>query len=118
MIRRRKPLKRTPLKRGKPPRKRSKKMEDKYVHRREFVSRILKERPLCQACSVFAKHDNKSTYNQHLSKDVHEIIRRSQGGSILDEDNVLAVCRPCHTRIGLHPKLAFELGLAKHGWEK
>ena len=104
-------LKRTPIK------KRSKKMEKLYDERRPFVEKILRERPMCEACRVFAKHDNKSTYNQHMSTDVHEIVRRSQGGSILDEDNVLAVCRPCHIRIGNYPQLAFDLGLAKHGWE-
>jgi len=112
MIKRRKPLKRTPLK------KRSKKTEEIYVERRKFVVRILRERPLCQACVAFAKHDGKATYNQHLSRDVHEIVRRSQGGSILDEQNVLAVCRPCHYRITNNPQLAFELGLAKRSWEK
>lgn len=118
MQKRRKPLKRTPLKRGAPPKKRSKKREKLYEERRPFVARILKERPLCEACKIFAAHDNKTTYLQHLSKDVHEIVRRSQGGSILDPDNVLAVCRPCHVRIGNYPELAFELGLAKHGWER
>jgi hypothetical protein len=49
--------------------------------------------------------------------DVHELVRRSQGGSILDEANLLAVCRECHRRIGDYPALAFSLGLAKHGWE-
>jgi 5-methylcytosine-specific restriction endonuclease McrA len=82
------------------------------------VEKILSERPLCQACKVFAQHDEKVTFIQKNSTDVHEIIRRSQGGSILDEDNVLAVCRPCHTRIGNYPQLAFDLGLAKHGWER
>lgn len=97
---------------------RSKKMEDVYVDRREFVKKILSERPLCEACGVFAKHDNKATYNNYLSRDVHEIVRRSQGGSILDENNVLAVCRLCHIRIGNYPELAFDLGLAKHSWER
>jgi 5-methylcytosine-specific restriction endonuclease McrA len=82
------------------------------------VEKILSERPLCQACKVFAQHDEKVTFIQKNSTDVHEIIRRSQGGSILDGDNVLAVCRPCHTRIGNYPQLAFDLGLAKHGWER
>jgi 5-methylcytosine-specific restriction endonuclease McrA len=82
------------------------------------VEKILSERPFCQACKVFAQHDKKVTFIQKNSTDVHEIIRRSQGGSILDEDNVLAVCRPCHTRIGNYPQLAFDLGLAKHGWER
>jgi 5-methylcytosine-specific restriction endonuclease McrA len=119
VINRRKPLKRTPLaKSRKPIKKRSAKTEALYEERRPFVEKILRERPLCQACQVFAKHDEKTTYNHHLSRDVHELVRRSQGGSILDEDNVLAVCRPCHTRIGNYPQLAFDLGLAKHGWER
>jgi hypothetical protein len=50
--------------------------------------------------------------------DVHEKIRRSQGGSILDESNLLCVCRPCHRRIGNYPQLAFDLGLAEPGWTR
>lgn len=100
------------------PRKQNKKKEEAQAERRKFVALILKERPLCQACKPFAAHDNKVTYNQHLSRDVHELVRRSQGGSIVDADNVLAVCRPCHVRIGNYPQLAFDLGLAKHGWER
>lgn len=107
-----------PLKRGGRLRQRSKKMEAKYVDRREFVVRILSERPYCEACPKFATHDGKKTYHRYASCDVHEIVRRSQGGSILDAKNVLAVCRKCHNRIGREPALAFELGLAKHGWEK
>ena len=119
MLNRKKPLRaKTPLKRSGSLRKRSKKMSAVYEERRPFVERILKERPLCEACKIFAAHDGKATYNQHMSRDVHEIIRRSQGGSILEESNVLAVCRPCHVRIGNYPELAFQLGLAKHGWEK
>lgn len=122
---RRKPIKRgkppkqkTPLKRGSPPKRRSKKMEAVYEKRRPFVEKILSERPYCEACGVFAKHDGKVTFIQKRSMDVHELVRRSQGGSIFDEGNVLAVCRACHTRIGNYPQLAFELGLAKHGWER
>ncbi len=119
MLNRRKPLKRTPISKSKKQiKKRSAKTEELYKKRRPFVEKILKERPLCQACKIFAVHDNKTVYNQHLSRDVHEIVRRSQGGSILDENNVLAVCRPCHVRIGSNPQLAFDLGLAKHGWER
>ena len=107
-----------PPKKRKPLRKRSVKKELLYEKRRPFVEKILKERFLCEACRLFAKHDGKTTFNQHLSRDVHEIVRRSQGGSILDENNVLAVCRPCHIRIGNNPQLAFDLGLAKHSWER
>jgi len=114
MLRRKKPMNRQ----SKPIAKRSKKTEEKYIERRALVAKVLKERPLCEACRVFAAHDGKATFNQHMSRDVHELIRRSQGGSILDESNVLAVCRPCHVRIGNYPQLAFDLGLAKHGWER
>lgn len=104
-----------PPKKRKPLRKRSVKNELLYEKRRPFVEKVLKERFLCEACKSFAVHDGKTTFNQHLSRDVHEIVRRSQGGSILDENNVLAVCRPCHIRIGNNPQLAFDLGLAKRG---
>jgi hypothetical protein len=112
------PKQKTPLKRGAPPKKRSKKMEALYEKRRPFVKRILSERPYCEACVVFAKHDGKATFIKRRSVDVHELVRRSQGGSILDDENVLAVCRPCHTRIGNNPQLAFDLDLAKQSWKK
>ena len=97
---------------------RSKKKSDEYKLRVPLVKRLLEEKPLCEACPVCAKHDELVTYIRNRSVDIHELVRRSQGGSILDEKNLLAVCRPCHNRIGREPALAFELGLAKHGWEE
>jgi hypothetical protein len=97
---------------------RSAKKEAEYRLRRPLVQKLLRERPWCEACPVFAHHDEDVLYNRKRSVDLHEIIRRSQGGSILDEDNILCVCRECHRRIGNNPQLAFDLGLAKHGWEK
>jgi 5-methylcytosine-specific restriction endonuclease McrA len=99
-------------------RHRSKKKEEEYRLRRPLVKRLLEENPWCQACPVFARHDDKVTYIRRQSVDIHEIVRRSQGGSILDESNLMAVCRPCHQRIGNYPQLAFDLGLAKHAWDK
>lgn len=97
---------------------RSKKKEAEYRLRRPLVEKMLAERPLCEACKVFATHDGYgSIFIHRQSQDIHELVRRSQGGSILDEDNLMAVCRPCHTRIGNHPQLAFDLGLAKHAWD-
>ena len=98
-------------------RHRSKKKEAEYRLRRPLVEKLLEEKPYCEACPVFAEHDEKATYIRQRSQDIHEIVRRSQGGSILDENNLLAVCRKCHTRIGNYPQLSFELGLAKHSWE-
>ena len=99
-------------------RHRSKKKEAEYRLRRPLVEKLLEEKPYCEACPVFAEHDEKATYIRQRSQDIHEIVRRSQGGSILDENNLLAVCRKCHTRIGNYPQLSFELGLAKHSWEQ
>jgi len=99
-------------------RHRSKKKEAEYRLRRPLVERLLEERPMCEACPVFAVHDQKVTYVRRRSVDVHELVRRSQGGSILDESNLMCVCRDCHRRIGNYPALAFELGLARRGWER
>jgi 5-methylcytosine-specific restriction endonuclease McrA len=112
------PLARTPLKRGsKPIAQRSKKTEKIYIERRKIVAEMLSDFPMCFACPVFAKHDCVSTFIHRKSVDVHELIRRSQGGSILERDNLVTVCRQCHTRIGNEPSLAFSLGLAKHSWD-
>ena len=98
-------------------RHRSKKKEAEYRQRRPLVARLLSERPMCEACPIFATHDSLVTYIRRQSVDVHEIVRRSQGGSILDESNLMCVCRQCHRRIGDDTKLAFELGLARHAWD-
>lgn len=99
-------------------RRRSKKREEEYIERRKIVKQMLEDSPFCEACPIFAKHDQKITYIRRGSVDVHELVRRSQGGSILETSNLMAVCRECHNRIGAEPALAFELGLARHGWEK
>lgn len=98
-------------------RPRSKKKEAEYRLRRPLVARLLSERPWCEACPVFAQHDGLVTFARRPAVDVHEIVRRSQGGSILDEENLMCVCRPCHSRIGRETGLAFDLGLAKHAWD-
>ena len=48
-----------------------------------------------------------------VATDMHEILRRSQGGSATDPDNILLVCRECHRWITDNPDEAIELGLAK-----
>ena len=99
-------------------RHRSKKKEAEYRLRRPLVEKLLSEKPWCEACLIFAEHDGVATYIRARSVDIHEIVRRSQGGSIIDESNLMAVCRKCHSRIGNYPALAFELGLAKHAWDE
>ena len=97
-------------------RQRSQKQEALYEKRRPFVARILRERPLCEACPVYARISGSATYVRYPSLDVHELVRRSQGGDILDDRNVLAVCRRCHDQIGRRPAEAEQLGLALPSW--
>lgn len=136
-MKRGKPLKRTPLKRGEsklksktPINKRSKKMKDKYVERRKVVEQMLQSQK-CSACVVYHVYDGymrlpdpKSAFSApklgvcHVRKtqDVHEIVNRSQGGDILDKSNLLAVCRPCHRRITENPLEAEMVGLHLPRW--
>lgn len=101
------------MKRSGPLRVRSKKKAKQYAGtvdvegRRALVARLLAERPECQAGPRIG------TACDGPSVDVHEILARSAGGSILDESNCLCVCRRHHTWIGDHPKEALALGLRK-----
>ena len=63
------------MKRSKRLKPRSKKMAAKYVERRKLVEKLLKEHPQCEA-QVPDVCTGKSV-------DLHELLARSQGGSIL-----------------------------------
>ena len=104
-------MKRSPLN------NRSKKMSEKYVERRALVKELLSEQPYCEACLIFAVKDGKQGVVQvNDTQDIHELVNRSQGGSILERKNLMAVCRPCHTRITISPKEAEALGMHLESW--
>jgi hypothetical protein len=42
--------------------------------------------------------------------DVHEILTRGRGGSIVEPENVLALCRSCHHFITIEPAWAKQNG--------
>lgn len=86
-------------------RSRSKRGAERRRKRREFAERILRERPRCQAkilpgCKGRSEHP-------------HEPLMRSQGGSILDDDNVLAVWFNRHVWIHNHSAEAKQRGLLR-----
>ena len=85
---------------------RSKKREAIYRKRRPLVEQLLAERPICERCGT-----NPST-------EIHEVVTRARGGSILDPANCRALCRLCHFHITTHPKQAHEEGLMAHSWER
>lgn len=76
--------------------------------RRTFVAEVLTARPTCEA-----KLDGCTG----RSTDVHELCRRSQGADLLAADEVLALCRRCHSWVTEHPVEAVERGLAVWGWQ-
>lgn len=87
-------------------RHRSKKMQDLYKRRRVLVAELLEEYPICMRCG------------SHRSEDIHEIVSRARGGSILDPENLVALCRSCHSFITQNPATAHNEGWSKHSWER
>ena len=84
---------------------RSKKMEAKYRERRSLVAQMLDEKPVCERCDAAR------------STDIHEVLSRARGGSILDPENLVALCRQCHSFITQNPLVAHAEGWSKHSWE-
>ena len=80
---------------------RSRKQQRIYVERRKLVAELLDTYPVCQRC-----------YSAR-SVDVHELLSRARGGSILDPENLAALCRPCHSFITTNPRIAEETGWAR-----
>lgn len=123
-------MKRSPLKPGNKPLKsnsqlrsrtrikpRSEKTIKKYKEERvPLVKRLLKERPWCEACPIYAERDGVTVYRKRPSSDLHEKLSRGRTGGVrsdewLDPENILCVCRICHNRIDAKKDEAEELGL-------
>jgi hypothetical protein len=114
-------IRRTPLKRGSKPirrtrlRARSAKRAAIAPKRAALVEQVLAERPVCEFPTILGGVAVRMCHRQ--STDVHEPLSRGRGGSILDKRNTLAVCREHHDWIHDHPNKAHELGVLHHSWE-
>lgn len=86
----------------------SKKARAKQSERKALLKRVVEGKP-CKAV-----WDYRCTGR---ATDGHEIKSRARGGSILDDANVMPVCRYCHMMITTHPLEAHERGFLKHAWE-
>ena len=107
-------MKRTPLKR-KTPLKRtgslapiSKRRAKTQRQRRAFVKEELENRRWCEE-----KIPNVCT---RYSTEIHEPHLRSQGGSILDRANSVAICRMCHRWVHDNVGEAMKLGLIRSAY--
>ena len=105
---------------------RSAKMQAKYDGpdgRRALVVRLLERYPVCQfSGEYYVNFMGKAVLQYHVcanpSQDAHEVLSRARGGSILDENNILMLCRPHHSWVSEHPAEATKLGLLKSRWGK
>lgn len=116
------------MKRGKPLPFRSAKRAAIADERRAFVARILFERPQCEArhylrpiVSGLVGIDQDRVVAAlrgctWRSTEVHEIVLRSRGGSIVDDENVAALCHWCHGWVTTEPRLATMAGLQRSRW--
>lgn len=117
---------------SKPLPRRSAKREAVGEVRRELVASMLAKHARCQAGAVILGHlftldaglavgggtwravrTGLTCAGEGAPQDVHELLRRSAGGSITDESNCIAVCRVCHEWIHANPAAARKLGLLK-----
>ena len=85
---------------------RSKKRQHLYTQRRPIVVRLLDSFPICVRCGT------------NPSDDVHEIVSRARGGSILDPKNLVCLCRRCHAWVTTHPQEAEAEGWSAPSWER
>lgn len=97
-----------PIARSSPINQVSKKRRKVLAERRQFVIDTLARHPRCEAGP---RVQDRAHRCQGTPSDVHEIQTRARGGSIVDPDNVVAVCRACHDWIHSHPAQATTLGL-------
>lgn len=124
-------MKRSPMKRStkRLPWK-SAKREAIASERRAFVARILSERPTCEGrfylraiVNTLGDRDEKVAIGvlracSEQSVEVHEKLKRSRGGSIIEDDNVLALCRSCHRFTEDEPRLATMAGMLIPSWQR
>jgi hypothetical protein len=94
------------------------------------VARILSERPTCEGLfylraivNGLADRDQKAVVDamrscSQFSSEVHELKKRSRGGSIVEDDNVAALCHWCHAFTETEPRLSTEAGLLIPSWQQ
>lgn len=107
---------------------RSAKREAIADERRAFVARILSERPQCEArhflrpiVGTLVGKDQSRVLDAlrdctWTSTEVHELLSRARGGSIVEDANVSALCHRCHAWVTTEPRLATMAGLQRSRW--
>lgn len=88
----------------------SKKRQAANRLRRKVIAALFPERPVCVG-----------PCGGQWADDVHEPLTRARGGSIVDAENMLPLCRPCHDLVTFAPESeldwAYDAGLLVHSWD-
>jgi len=94
--------------RRKPIRPVSRKRAKENLERRRLVREIYgDERPQCARPGC-----------PRLADDIHEILPRARGGSIVDPLIWAPLCRPCHDEATNEAEWAYRAGLLVHSWDE
>lgn len=104
-------LPRAPLTRSGGVKPRSAKREAAMVLRRALVADLLRHHPRCQA---------RWTCDGARAVDVHERLKRSRGGSIIDADHghMVTICRACHELTESEPAEATRRRMLLPSWHE
>lgn len=116
-------MKRAPLKRGDKPMARSAinpvsaKRITKNRERRAMMEETFgpRDRWTCSIAGTFLERGIMGPCYGPING--HEIVKRSQGGSITDPSNILLLCSRHNDWVEAFPTEAHRLGLMKHNWE-
>ena len=118
------------MKRGGPLKNKSDKREELDPKRRDFVKEQLTKRPWCEAGPIIGAliliREGGWPHTKLLaaaragcdsnSSQMHEPLTRARAPgpeTILDEDNSVALCTPCHRWVHANPELAMAINLLK-----
>ncbi len=112
-------MKRSPLRRGAPPKRtgrpraRSKRRESEAAERRAVVELVHRRDRTCRAAAVVPEVECRGPL------DVHEVIPRSAwAAGYLVPSNAKLVCRSHHSWIGDYPAEAKVRGLRGSAWDR
>lgn len=88
---------------------RSPRRQAAMVDRRKLVAQLLKERPVCEA---------RWACRGARAVDVHERLKRSRGGNILDpaQAHMVTLCRACHELTESRPAEATRRRMLLPSW--
>ena len=106
-----------PLQRNTPLAPRSPKRAKLYKEERvPLVIFLLTEFPQCQLSAPIRRQ--QLTYDRctRLATQVHELKKRSAGGSLVDRRNLLTSCSYCNFYVEIEPDICWQAGLViRHG---